>query len=62
MSSVNIIPIVHGMFGSEQFSPFTFVVDTTKAGSASTHFILPLNASGTYDFDIEWGDGNTESL
>jgi len=38
-------------------TPFKIIVDTTKAGSANTHFILPLDGSSTYNFDVDWGDG-----
>lgn len=40
---------------------FTMVVDTTQAGSASDTFIIPLPGSGTYDFDVDWGDGSTNN-
>ena len=42
-------------------SDFQFQVDTTKAGSASDTFILPLS-SGTTNFTIDWGDGNTDLI
>jgi surface protein len=35
---------------------FVIQVDTTKAGSASNTFVLPLDGSSTYDFYINWGD------
>ena len=35
---------------------FIIVVDTTKAGSAAKHFVLPCYGSG-YDADVDWGDG-----
>ena len=38
-------------------TPFKIIVDTTKAGSGNTHFILPLDGSSTYNFDVDWGDG-----
>jgi hypothetical protein len=34
-------------------------VDTTKAGSAATHFILPLLTGQTYNFTVEWGDSTS---
>ena len=37
-------------------------VDTNKAGSASDHFILPLNSGGTYDFLLEHGDGDVSHI
>jgi len=42
--------------------PFTIRIDTTKAGSASDQFVLPLNSSYSYDFDINWGDGAAERV
>ena len=39
---------------------FTFTVDTTKAGSASTHFIVPTEAGGTYNANIDWGDSSQD--
>jgi hypothetical protein len=42
-----------------QTRPFVFTVDTTKAGSASTHFVLPLDGSSTYNCTVDWGDGTT---
>jgi len=41
---------------------FTITVDTTKPGSASTNFLLPLDGFSTYNFDIDWGDGNKETI
>jgi len=41
--------------------PFTLTVDTTKAGSASDTFVLPLPSSGTYNYSVDWGDGVIES-
>ena len=42
---------------------FKLTVDTTKAGSANDTFVLPLyNSAGIdYNFDIDWGDGNSET-
>jgi hypothetical protein len=37
-------------------------IDTTKAGSASDTFILPLASGSVYDFDIDWGDGSSETI
>jgi hypothetical protein len=41
---------------------FKITIDTTKAGSASDTFILPLASGSTYDFDIDWGDGSSETI
>jgi len=43
-------------------TPFMMTVDTTQAGSANDTFILPLNSGGAYSFDIDWGDGNTDTI
>jgi hypothetical protein len=48
---------------AEYEGDFKFIVDTTKAGSASNTFILPLNpAETTYDFDVYWGDSSTNHV
>jgi hypothetical protein len=39
---------------------FIIVVDTTKAGSAAKHFVLPCSGSG-YDADVDWGDGGAHN-
>ena len=39
--------------------PFIFQVDTTKAGSASNQFILPL--SGSTNCKVQWGDGTSNT-
>jgi len=41
---------------------FTFSVDTTKSGSASNGFQLPLISSGAISIDVDWGDGNTDTI
>lgn len=38
-----------------------FTIDTTKAGSASNTFVLPL-AAGTTNISVNWGDGNNENF
>ena len=38
---------------------FVFTVQTT--GSPET-FALPLEASGTYDFHVNWGDSNSDNI
>jgi len=42
--------------GGQEIIPFTITVDTTKAGSVNNTFVLPTAGSGTYNYDIEWGD------
>jgi len=41
---------------------FIFSVDTTKAGSLNTQFQLPLVSNGTISIDVDWGDGNTDTI
>jgi surface protein len=41
--------------------PFVTTWDTTLAGSASDTIELPLGV-GAFDFDVDWGDGNTENV
>ena len=41
--------------------PFVTTWDTTLAGSAADTIELPLGV-GTFDFDVDWGDGNTENV
>lgn len=41
---------------------FTLKIDTTKAGSASDTFILPLGTGVNFDGVIAWGDGSTTRL
>jgi len=40
---------------------FIMTIDTTKAGSASDTFVLPLH-SGTQNFTIHWGDGSSDLI
>jgi hypothetical protein len=41
---------------------FVFDVDTTKAGSPSTDFNLPLSNTSVYNFNVNWGDGTTQTV
>ena len=44
-------------------SGFKFSVDTSNQGiSGSNEFFLPLQNGGTYNFDINWGDGTTDTI
>jgi hypothetical protein len=53
----------YGILGGEFSLPFTFQVKTDNAGvSTSTQFALPLEASGTYDFTINWGDASSNNI
>jgi hypothetical protein len=45
--------------------PFVSTWDTTKTSSGSstsTQIKLPLNSSGTYNFTVQWGDGNSDII
>ena len=41
-------------------TPFQMSINTANAGSASNQFVLPLNTLYTYDFWVDWGDGQAE--
>ena len=41
---------------------FTFSVDTTKAGTASNQFQLPLVSAGAISMDVAWGDGTSDTI
>ena len=41
---------------------FTFTVNTTNQGTASTQFQLPLISNGTISIDVDWGDGTTDTI
>lgn len=45
-----------------KYRPFIIEIDTTKTGSASNTFILPLAAGQLYNFFVEWGDGTAEKV
>jgi surface protein len=52
---------INGILGT--LRPFRFRVKTDNAGvSTSTQFTLPLEASGTYDFTINWGDASSNNI
>ena len=36
--------------------------DTTQAGSANDTVVLPLVSYGSYNFDVDWGDGNRDNI
>ena len=36
--------------------------DTTQAGSANDTVVLPLQSNGSYNFDVDWGDGNRDNI
>ena len=39
---------------------FKITVDTTKAGSADTHFVLPVTAKSAASYFVDWGEGGAE--
>jgi len=36
--------------------------NTSAGSSASNQVKLPLTSAGTYNFDVDWGDGNTDTI
>ena len=48
--------------GPRYYSRFVAKWDTTQPGSANDTVVLPLVADGTYDFYIDWGDGNRDTI
>jgi len=55
----------HSIIGGGGVAGFVFEVDTTKtsAGSStSTQFKLPLISGGTFPFDVDWGDSNSDTI
>jgi hypothetical protein len=46
----------------QPFKPMIIVVDTTKAGSASNTFVLPIFVDATETAYADWGDGFRTSL
>jgi surface protein len=38
------------------------MVNTALAGSPSDTFVLPLDAASSYDFIVNWGDGNIQTI
>jgi surface protein len=41
----------------------TFQTDSISGGSSNDHQVrLPLQATGTYDFVVDWGDGNQDTI
>jgi len=47
---------------NDTLNGFITVWDTTQAGSANDTIVLPLYSTGTYNFDIDWGDGNNDTI
>ncbi len=55
-----MLTVTPGIYSSSS-TPFVFVVDTTKAGSANDTFVLPI-ASGSTSITVDWGDSNSDSF
>ncbi|HRP68839.1 MAG TPA: BspA family leucine-rich repeat surface protein [Turneriella sp.] len=57
-------PTTNPPTSSEPIQPvFISKWDTTQTGaSASNQIRLPLNASGSYNFTVDWGDGSANSI
>ena len=54
---------MHAFFTqSQRYRPLILEIDTTKPGSASNTFILPLRSGYSYNFIVEWGDGSIERV
>ena len=53
--------LVIGAGGAPIDTTFKITVDTTKAGSASNTFVLPLRV-GTVNMTVYWGDGNSDLI
>jgi len=67
--SIQIGVDLSGIGGAASIAPspppvtgFKFLVDTKLAGSATNTFVLPLVTSGTYDFEVDWGDSTTDTI
>ncbi len=45
----------------QPFKPMIIVVDTTKAGSASNTFVLPIIKAASEVVKIYWGDGTNST-
>jgi len=41
---------------------FNFKVKTDNGGSGNTKFILPVPASGSYNYQVNWGDGTVDNI
>tara|TARA_R110002012_G_scaffold148405_1_gene307180 strand:- start:5185 stop:5985 length:801 start_codon:yes stop_codon:yes gene_type:complete len=67
--SIQIAAMIGGIGGAPSVAPsppptsgFKFLVDTKNGGSATNTFVLPLITSGIYDFEVDWGDGTTDTI
>jgi hypothetical protein len=48
--------------GFDTGTAFTFVVDTTNAGTANDTFRVATDSAGTYNCTVKWGDGNSDTI
>lgn len=49
--------------GAPSSPAFIFEVITDNSGTSNDdQFTLPLRAAGTYDFNVDWGDGNDDDI
>lgn len=68
MSILNALIFNNGLLTSFSNSPFTIQIDTqfvdfsSSTSTSDTQFKLPLIETGTYNFIIDWGDGNKELI
>ena len=61
--SVTITPSLTPTPSSGSLSSFITVWETTNSGSSNSNQItLPLQSDGTYNFSVNWGDGNTDTI
>ena len=61
--SVTITPSLTPTPSSGSLSSFITAWETTNSGSSNSNQItLPLQSEGTYNFSVNWGDGNTDTI
>jgi surface protein len=61
--SVTITPSLTPTPSSGSLNSFITVWETTNPGSSNSNQItLPLQSEGTYNFSVNWGDGNTDTI
>ena len=55
--------VIYTCWATVDDNPFISKWDTSQPGiSANTQITLPLVSSGSYDFDVNWGDGSTAHI
>jgi surface protein len=61
--SVTVTPSISVSPSSFSLNPFITVWETTNSGSSNSNQItLPLKSNGFYNFNVNWGDGNTDTI